>query len=212
LFINLSFDSLKTNIMLNLGVMVIGIGIIGASGKMGQRLLFVGSKDPEIFISGKASHAHELNNLRKADLLIDFSNVSLLPTILEFVLQTKKPLVIGTTGYSPSLIESVRKIAESLPKDFSVAIEECHHIHKKDAPSGTALAIAAAIEKKESKISSKREGEIIGEHEVVFASPEEKITLRHSAVSRDLFAKGALLAAKFLISKPAGLYTMADLL
>jgi len=218
--------------------MVIGVGIIGASGKMGLRLLDAGSKDSEIFIAGTASHANEFERLQQADIAIDFSNASLLPKILEFGLRTKKPLVIGTTGHGKAeleemkeasrhlpifhapnfsigiavLIEAVKNIANSLPSDFSISIEEWHHIHKKDAPSGTALAIAAALDQKKPTIHSKREGEIIGEHEVVFSTPEEKILLRHSAVSRDLFAKGALFAAKFLIKKPAGLYTMADLL
>jgi 4-hydroxy-tetrahydrodipicolinate reductase len=218
--------------------MAIGLGIIGASGKMGRRLLEIGSKDPDIFIAGKASRGNEFDNLQYADIAIDFSNASLLSMILEFGLRTKKPLVIGTTGHALSeleamketsrylpifhapnfsvgaaaLIEAVGKISESLPEDFSISIEECHHIHKKDIPSGTALTIAAAISVRKPIIHSKREGETVGEHEVVFSNPEEKIILRHSATSRDLFAKGALFAAKFLIKKPAGLYTMKDLL
>lgn len=219
--------------------MAIGIGVIGASGKMGRRLLEIGSQDPAIFIAAKASRANEFDGLQQADIAIDFSNASLLPCILEFGLRSKKPLVIGTTGHARAdleaiqeaslrlpifhapnfsigiavMIEAVRKMGESLPENFSISIEECHHIHKKDAPSGTALLLASAIaEKKRPVIHSRREGETIGEHEVVFSSPEEKIVLRHSAVSRDLFAKGALFAAKFLLNKPAGLYTMKDLL
>jgi 4-hydroxy-tetrahydrodipicolinate reductase len=111
------------------------------------------------------------------------------------------------------LIDAVKKMAASLPDHFTISISECHHIHKKDGPSGTALKIASAIpEKRRPQITFKREGEIIGEHEVVFSSSEEEIVLRHSAKSRDLFAKGALHAAKFLKDKPPGLYTMEDLL
>lgn len=219
--------------------MAIRIGIIGATGKMGKRLAEIGSCDPDITICGKVSRANEFSSLSQSEIVIDFSNASLLPSILEFGLHTDKPLVIGTTGHEDKhleaikaasaslpifhapnfsigvayLIDSVKRMAASLPESFTISISERHHIHKKDAPSGTALKIAASLpEKRRPKITFKREAEIIGEHEVVFSSPEEEIILRHSAKSRDLFAKGALHAAKFLKDKPPGLYTMEDLL
>lgn len=218
--------------------MAIGIGIIGASGKMGKRLAEVGARDSEIAIVAKVSRANEFSFLSQSEIVIDFSNASLLPEIVQFALASKIPLVIGTTGHAKAhleaikdaseslpifhapnfsigvayLIDSVKRMTSSLPENFAISISERHHIHKKDSPSGTALSIASAIpEKRRPQIFSTREAEIIGEHEVVFSSPEEEIVLRHNAKSRDLFAKGALHAAKFLKDKPPGLYTMEDL-
>ena len=81
-------------------------------------------------------------------------------------------------------------------------MSEAHHIHKKDAPSGTAKTLAEIVEKaseaKVENIESIREGEIIGDHTVFFESEEDVITVFHHAKNRDIFAKGALVAAKFL--------------
>ncbi len=114
---------------------------------------------------------------------------------------------------------------------FDMEIVEKHHNRKIDAPSGTALALAEVMnesmnhayeykldrsrdrqkrEKKEIGIQAVRGGNIVGEHDVIFAGTDEVITISHSAYSRAIFAKGALSAAKFLVGKPAGYYSMAD--
>ena len=116
---------------------------------------------------------------------------------------------------------------------FDIEIVEKHHNQKLDAPSGTALALADAIreeleedysykydrsterrkrEKQEIGISSVRGGNIVGEHEVIFAGTDELITLKHTAYSKAVFAKGAVEAAKFLAGKDAGLYDMQDVI
>ena len=132
------------------------------------------------------------------------------------------------------LLKLVKDAARILYKaDFDIEIVEKHHRRKLDAPSGTALALADSInealdndlsyiyeresrrEKRNRKdlgISSIRGGSIVGEHEVIFAGEDELISINHSAYSRSIFAKGAVSAAKFLYSKKAGHYTMADLL
>lgn len=134
------------------------------------------------------------------------------------------------------LIELCRKAELTLGEGFDVEIIEKHHNQKLDAPSGTALMIADAVKEaasqggngereyiydrhtvrqkrdpKEIGIHSVRGGNIVGEHEVLFAGKNEIITISHSATSREVFATGALRAAEFLVGKPAGLYSMADI-
>ena len=128
----------------------------------------------------------------------------------------------------------VREAAAKLaPEGFDIEIVERHHNQKKDAPSGTALALADSINEgldkayeytydrskrlekrreKEIGISALRGGNIPGTHEVIFAGPDELVEFHHVAYSRSIFGKGALTAAKYLAGKGAGLYTMADVI
>lgn len=119
------------------------------------------------------------------------------------------------------------------PAGFDVEIVEKHHRHKLDAPSGTALALADSVNEaldgacsytydrsgrrqerdpKEIGISAVRGGNIVGEHEVIFAGTDEVITFTHTAYSKAVFGKGAVQAAKFLAGRPAGLYDMSDVI
>lgn len=127
----------------------------------------------------------------------------------------------------------VEKAARVLGNDFDIEIVEKHHNQKVDAPSGTALMLADAAkaglsfephyvydrhsvrqkrEKTEIGISSVRAGTIVGEHEIIFGGRDEVITLSHLAMSKEIFAVGALNAAAFLVGKPAGLYSMKDMI
>lgn len=130
------------------------------------------------------------------------------------------------------LIELSKKASEALGIGFDVEIVEKHHNKKLDAPSGTALMIADAIRSTRDEteyvydrhserrarssaeigIHSVRGGTIVGEHEVIFAGNNEVITLSHSAASREIFASGALRAAAFIADKPAGFYSMSDVI
>ncbi len=130
------------------------------------------------------------------------------------------------------LIELCKNAAATLGDGFDVEIIEKHHNQKLDAPSGTAIMIADAIksqrndteyvydrhsvrkarEKSEIGVHSVRGGTIVGEHEVLFAGNNEVISLTHTATSREIFANGALRAAKYLAGKCAGLYNMSDLI
>ena len=126
-----------------------------------------------------------------------------------------------------------KKAAAVLGDTYDIEIVEMHHNQKLDAPSGTALMLADAAraglsfepeytydrhtrrqkrDKKEIGIASLRGGTVVGEHSVYFAGEQETIVLSHSAQSRSVFASGALAAASFLVGKPAGLYTMEDIL
>lgn len=123
-----------------------------------------------------------------------------------------------------------KRAAEILGDDFDIEIIEKHHHRKLDAPSGTALAIADELNEKddfeyvydrhsvrkarspkEIGIHSVRGGTIVGEHTVLFAGNDEVIEIKHSAASREIFATGAIAAAGFLKSKPAGMYSMKDI-
>jgi len=193
------------------------------------------------------------------DVIIDFSNVSALSEVLSLALTQKKPVVFCTTGFSEEDKEKIQNASKEIPvffsgnmslgvnlllalskkaaavlyPDFDIEIIEAHHNQKVDAPSGTALMIADAVneeldkklsyvyerqsvrekrEKKELGIHSIRGGSIVGEHSVIFAGQEEMITLSHSAQSRNVFARGAIVAARFMKNMPAGLYTMEDLI
>ena len=131
------------------------------------------------------------------------------------------------------LIELARQATKVLGGEFDIEIVEKHHNKKLDAPSGTALMIADAINEeaggayhyvydrhdvrqkrdpKEIGISSVRGGSIVGDHEVLFCGPDEVITLKHTAYSRNIFANGAVNAAVYLAKKEPGLYNMGDMI
>ena len=110
-----------------------------------------------------------------------------------------------------------RKAAERLGRDFSAEIVETHHKMKKDAPSGTAKTLAEVLKaaqkiRNEIPIQSIREGDVIGEHTVIFSGPAERLELTHRAANREIFARGALRAGKWIMGRPAGLYSMQDVL
>ena len=137
---------------------------------------------------------------------------------------------LGINTIQKLVAEAAKVLA---PAGFDVEIVEKHHNQKLDAPSGTAIMLADSVneamdnqyhyvfdrstrherrDKKEMGISAVRGGSIVGEHDVIFAGQDEVITFNHTAYSKAIFAKGAVSAAKFLAGKPAGLYTMADVI
>ena len=183
-----------------------------------------------------------VEEIAECDCLIDFSAPEATMKYLDAAVKAKKPVVIGTTGlgeleqkkikeasktipivFSPNMSVGVNllfkllKIAASVLENYAVYAEEAHHIHKKDSPSGTAKKIVQIINSqgfniKNEDVKAVREDEIVGDHKVVFESPVDKIELSHSAKTRDIFAKGALLAAGWIVKKEAGLYSMDDVL
>ncbi|MDD2654219.1 MAG: 4-hydroxy-tetrahydrodipicolinate reductase [Candidatus Omnitrophica bacterium] len=195
----------------------------------------IGSKIGNIKISD------DLSVVNLADCLIEFTSPEATIEHLNACVKYRKSMVIGTTAmndeqkkiiadsarniavvFSPNmsigvnlLFKLAQEAASRIP-DYSVKIIEAHHVHKKDAPSGTAKQLAQVIKdsagKDVSDIQSIREGEIIGDHEVIFESQWDTIKLSHSAKTRDIFAKGALTAAKFLQGKKSGLFSMQDVL
>jgi len=176
------------------------------------------------------------------DVAIEFTEpASAVPNIMACI-HEGVPVVVGTTGWYSSLpviteaaneegaallwaanfsigvnlfVELARQAARIMSKtDFSAAMVETHHSAKKDAPSGTALAIANAMQGelgKELPVTSIRTGSVPGTHELIFDAPFEQITLRHEARDRRVFADGALRAAAWLKGKK-GVFTMRDVL
>lgn len=196
----------------------------------------------------------------EVDVIIDFSNALLMDGLIDYVEEKKIPLVLCTTGLSGEQLKRVDDVSKTVailksanmslgintlikllqdaarvlsPAGYDIEMIEKHHNLKVDAPSGTALALADAMNevldgdysynydrsnvrekrnKKEIGISAVRGGTIVGEHEVIFAGLDEVIEIKHTAYSKGVFAKGAIEAAKFLAGKPAGMYSMSDLI
>ena len=196
----------------------------------------------------------------KADVIIDFAAAVAVDKLLDYAVDKQVPVVLCTTGLSPEQLNKVSLCSEKVailksanmslgintlmkllkdaanvfaPAGYDIEIVEKHHNQKVDAPSGTALALADAIndardnayeyvydrsqvrkkrDKKELGISAVRGGTIVGEHEVIFAGVDEVIEFKHTAYSKSVFAKGAVEAAKFLAGKPEGRYDMADVM
>jgi len=175
------------------------------------------------------------------DVLVDFTAPDAAIEHLDYLARYKKAGVIGTTGlneeqlkkveevskvvpivFSPNmsigvniLFEMLPEIAKRLGPDYNIEIVEAHHKAKKDAPSGTAKKMAQVLAdatKKEIPTHAIRLGDIIGDHTVIFCGNSERIEVKHQAHTRDLFAVGALKAAKWVFGKPAGLYSMKDVL
>jgi len=158
------------------------------------------------------------------------------PEELELIKSSAEKIAIfksANMSVGVNLIAELAKKAAALLKDnFDIEIIEKHHNQKLDAPSGTALLIADEIasvlneyeyiydrhnvrktrDKKEIGLHAIRGGTIIGDHEVIFAGTNELISISHSAQSREMFAMGALTAAKFIAGKPPGLYSMKNLI
>ncbi len=180
--------------------------------------------------------------VKGSDVLIEFTTPQATLNNLNACLQHGVKMVIGTTGFTPEETQDIQKASQTIPVVFAsnmsigvnilfklaqqlaekapdtcaVKIIETHHVHKKDAPSGTAKTLAHIIEshgaRKVTDIESRREGEIVGDHKVVFESPEDTLIISHHAKNRDIFVKGALVAAKFLADKKKGLFNMQDVL
>lgn len=194
-----------------------------------------------------------------ADVVIDFSHYSAVPDVLTYCVDHKLPVVIATTGLTDEvktqlisasketavffsanmsiginlLAKAIREITPLLEDEFNIEIVEKHHNQKKDAPSGTALLLADAVNDaveepktyiygrhgndlenplSELGIHAVRGGTIPGEHTVIYAGPDEVIELNHLALSRDIFASGAVKAAKYVSQKAIGLFDMEKLI
>ena len=216
--------------------------LIGAAGRMGQAVLNLAQTDAEIEIAGECDLGDAIEPaMKNCDVAIDFSQADSTDEICGAALKHGKPVVIGTTGHSPEqrkTIESTalsvpivlasnfsvgvnvlfwltQKAAEFLGADFNPEIVETHHTKKKDAPSGTAKTLGEILKTmrdSEIPIQSIRQGDVVGEHMVKFGGPGESLELTHRAADRGIFAAGALRAAKWIINKPPGLYSMQNVL
>ena len=132
----------------------------------------------------------------------------------------KEAAIVYASNFSVGvnvLFAVTSKAAELLGDSFDVRISETHHTRKKDAPSGTAKTLAETIKaarkaQRDVPIESIREGEVVGDHTVFFNGSGEQLELTHRASTREIFARGALRAAEWVVGKPPGLYSMRDVL
>jgi 4-hydroxy-tetrahydrodipicolinate reductase len=171
------------------------------------------------------------HRLKAVDVVIDFTTPSAVLPHIEACLRARTSMVVGTTGWYEHLprvreqveradmgflyganfsigvnlfFEAARTVAEAGHRNYFGQIFERHHQHKKDAPSGTALVLRNIVKEasgKELEITSFREGDVVGLHELVFDSPHDRIYLCHDGKSRRGFADGAVLAAEWLASR-----------
>lgn len=243
----------------------------GCNGHMGQVITSICKEDADVEIvagidlyDGIKNEYPVFANINdcdvEADVIIDFSNASVVDSLLTYSGEKKIPVVLCTTGLSEAQLQLVQDTSKKVavlksanmslgvntllkllqtaaqvlaPAGFDMEIVEKHHNQKLDAPSGTALALADAMrdaledeysykydrsqerkkrDKYEIGIQAVRGGNIVGEHEVIFAGTDEVITFKHQATSKAVFGKGAVEAAKFLAGKEAGLYDMGDVI
>ena len=219
---------------------------IAGTGRMGQAIAAGLEQRNDLELAGLWGRGDDLDALvADSDVLIDFSLPDATVQVLDTVVRHGKPLVCGVSGLDDAQIarldqaatsvpvvydrnmslgiavleRSVRAAAASLGTDFSVEISEIHHVHKKDAPSGTALKLGEAVAEARGEqstgsieFSSERRDEVPGDHEVILSSPTERLTFAHSVTTRQVFADGAIRAARWVVGQDHGRYAMSDVL
>ena len=207
----------------------------GCNGKMGRMITeLVKNDDSAVIAAGVDTYTGVPNDYPvfesvgqcdvDVDVVIDFSNAGAVDGLLDYCVEKNLPVLL-------KLLKDAAKVLGNA--GYDIELVERHHNQKVDAPSGTALALADSInealggayhyvydrsqvrQKRDSReigISAVRGGTIVGEHEVIFAGTDEVIEFKHTAYSRNVFAKGAVEAAKFLKGKTPGMYDMGDVI
>ena len=213
---------------------------------MGRAIAAGIDRDGAFELAGIWSRGGDLPALVTAsDVIVDFSLPQGTEQVLSAAVAGARPLVCGVSGLSDEqlrrlneaatsialvydrnmslgiavLERSVSEAAASLGRAFGVVISETHHVHKKDAPSGTALKLgeAVAAARGEADTSAiefevERRGEVPGDHEVVLSTATERLSFAHSVTTRQVFADGALRAAQWVVGRRPGRYSMQDVL
>lgn len=235
------------------------LGVLGASGRMGQAVLRLASElDFEVVAQVSAGEDLTSFGRSKAEVVIDFSSPEATRALSKIAAEAGVAIVSGTTGLDERTLQEldaasarvpifwapnmsvgvhvlgvlVARAIEMLGPEFDIEITEAHHRRKVDAPSGTALRLAEIAESARAGATKRihgregrpgaraaseigmhaiRGGDVIGDHHVHLLGEGERIELVHRASSRDLFARGALRAARFVVGKPARRYSMNDL-
>jgi 4-hydroxy-tetrahydrodipicolinate reductase len=219
----------------------IRILLVGAEGRMGKAIAEEANDSETGLTIARRCQRGDPVEPENVDVVIDVSHPNATDDLCSTCERNRTPLVIGTTGHSAEQRKRIEETAQSAPvvlgSNFSVGVNalfaltrlateilgdefdrkiiETHHRMKKDAPSGTAKTIAEILREGgagEVPIQSVREGEIVGEHTVIFAGPGERLELIHRAESRAIFARGALRAARWIVEQSPGLYGMENVL
>lgn len=216
---------------------------VAGTGRMSKAVVEAIARRDDCALAGVWSRDDDLGDLlAAADVLIDFTLPVATAHIAATCAAADCPLVCGVTGlgedgdaalavaadkvpvlYDRNMSVGIASLSAVLPTlaaalggDYRISINETHHVHKQDAPSGTALklgeTIAAVLPGVDIEFASERRGEVPGDHEVVFRSAAETIRVTHSVVTRDVFAEGAVRAALWLIGRPASRYSMKEVL
>ncbi len=226
-------------------IISIRIAIAGA-GRMGQAIAESIDRHSGLELAGLWRRGEDIDGLvALSDVVVDFSLPEATESVLKAVVRHHKPLVCGVSGLDELqfaqlemasgqiplvfdrnmslgiavLERSVREAAASLGSEFDIEISEVHHVHKKDAPSGTALKLGEAIAAARGdsgtgrvRFDVERRGEIPGDHEVILRSATETLRFAHSVNTRQVFVDGALRAAEWVVNKAPGRYSMQDVL
>ena len=214
----------------------IRIGLSGASGRMGKavkELVYKKNSGFSLIEEIPPLSGFEQGNKKKIQGVIDFSSPVLFDLTLRWCLLNNCPFVSGTTALTNKQKNDLKKAGKKIPvfyeenmswgiwqikqwiktvslQNYDLLLEDIHHKNKKDKPSGTALKLEkqfSAWARKKLQIISFRKGREFGTHRIIFKGPQEQVLLEHKALSRQLFAEGALKALKWLIKKPPGLYS-----
>lgn len=212
---------------------------------MGQAIAGLVDAADDLNLAGVWKRGDDIDALAgSCDVLIDFSLPEATDQIISAATRNKIPLVCGVSGLSDQQVASldeaarsiavvydrnmsigvavlenlVRQAAAALGADFTVEVHETHHVHKVDAPSGTALKLGEAIaaergtDPADIHHESERRGEVPGDHTVILSSATERLSLGHSVTTRQVFADGAVKAARWIVNQPLGRFTMHDVL
>ena len=221
------------------------VAVFGSRGRMGKEVISLLESHPKLSLSGVSdiNDAIEALDLHEPNVVIDFSSPEGLKKIAKWCAGNNTPLVSGTTGVSEVDEKKISSFSRKIPlfrsanmslgvnamahalkmfaqefSDADIQIEEIHHRHKKDAPSGTAKFLHETLlssGRKKIHIQptvSLRGGEIFGIHKVYFFSKNEWVCFEHQAMNRSVFAEGAIQAALWLSTQRPGLYSMSHLL
>ena len=208
--------------------------INGVNGKMGKAIARIIEQNPQFDLQVSCGREPGDGFEMSGDIIIDFSSPDGAQDAFNWAKQHKAACLIGTTNlperflfqmqeerkiplfYAPNVSLSVYFFGELLKKanqlysGYEIGLHEIHHAQKKDAPSGTAKKLAELIDLPQEKISYERIGAVPGTHIAAFSGQYDKITLKHEALDRDLFAASAVQIAAWLVTQPAGFYSMPD--
>ena len=208
--------------------------INGADGKMGRAIIRIIKDHPEYGLEVGPLRNGNTKITEPFDLVIDFSTPQGAQESFLLAKKYKKPFLTGTTNlpepflfklqseekipvfYAPNVSLSVFfftelvKQAAKMYKRYNIRLHEIHHVHKKDAPSGTAKRIADIVDMPYEQVTYERIGETIGTHSAQFDTHLDEITLTHKALNRDLFADSAVQIGAWLVKREGGFYTMSD--
>ena len=231
----------------------------GGRGRMGRAIAAIADDTPQVQLGDVVDRGDALpEQAAPGSVLVDFSTADAFDAALRWARERSVPFLSGTTGLTEAQMRALDAASTSIPvlharnmslgvavlrqlverasallgEDFDVEIVEAHHRGKRDAPSGTALALVESVRAGRGELSvvsgregtklarggdeigvlALRGGSVAGDHDVHFFGPDERLTLRHHAERRDVFARGAVRAAQWLVSQPPGRYRMEDVL